>query len=214
MKKITNIILCAILVVSLSMCKDDPVFDLILSEASLVLEKGEVTTISVEAGNGNYTVESSDNMIAKVAISGSTVAIYGLEGGSAIVSITDELGKVETISVTVSYRIPTTPRLVWNGIVYEFDKPNGPGISILNNMIAVNSLPETWQYILSWDGGLSEGEKENGQLVIARPDFLYQDNESDPIELISVRVVRADPIRGYYLVFNDGNRNGELLFTK
>lgn len=212
MKKTIYFIWVLFLTLLFTSCDDQAVVDLTLSTTDLEIKKHEIVTISVETGNGNYVVESSDEMIAKVAISGTTVAIYGVEGGSVTIAITDDMGKTETINVTVSFAVPSSSTFIWNKQSYSFDVPDGYGISILDGRVTLTNLDEYQQIILSWDGGLTEGEKTNAKLTFVEPAIDEESNE--PVEITSFRVVRSDPVRGYYLVFNDGIRSGELFFTK
>lgn len=189
--------------------------DLTLNVTDLEISKHEIAKISIESGNGKYSVESSDEMIATVAISGTTVAVYGVEGGVATITITDEKGKTSFLNVTVAYAIPTNATFIWNKQSYKFDTPDGYGISVLNGGIALTNLEEGKQLNLYWTGGLSEGEKTNATLTIDESLPVENNAEpAEPIELVFLKVVRADPVRGCYLIFNDGERNGELFFIK
>src|SRR5690554_2298774 len=132
MRKIIYFIWVLSLTLLFTSCNDEPVIDLTLSTTDLEINKHEIVTISVETGNGKYVVESSDEMIAKVAVAGTTVAIYGVEGGSATITITDDIGKTETINVTVSFAVPNGSTFIWNKDSYPFDTPEGYGISILD----------------------------------------------------------------------------------
>lgn len=209
MKKILNFLLVACIVLGLNSCKKEPqVVDLTLNSTTLEIGKTEIAKITVETGNGKYKAESSDDMIAKVAVSGTTIAILGVEGGSTVVTITDEQGKTKTIDVTVSYSVPSTNTFIWNKETVEFDNVGGYGISILENSVALTDFNIPKQILLSWDGGMTEGDKTNGKLIIAEPGMIAQ-----PIELTSIKVVTTGTT-GNYIVFNDGSRRGELFFSR
>lgn len=215
MRKNITFILTLLLVALVSSCNDNPVLDLTLNVTNLEINKHEIAKISIESGNGKYSVESSDETIATVAISGTTVAIYGVEGGVATITITDEKHKTTLLNVTVAYAVPTNATFIWNKQSYKFDTPDGYGISVLNGGIALTNLDEGKQLNLYWTGGLSEGEKTNATLTIDE-SLPVEDNAepAEPIELVFLKVVRSDPVRGYYLIFNDGERTGELFFLK
>lgn len=213
--KIRNFLLVTMALLTLASCsKDMAIVDLTLNNTMLEIDKGEITKIAVETGNGKYKAESSNSMIAKVAVSGTTIAILGVEGGSATVTITDEKGKTEMVNVTVSYAVPNTATFIWNKEPIEFDNAGGYGISILESGVAFTNINEPRQYVLSWEGGMAEGEKTNGKLIIATPGG--PEEEEDPVEVIelaSVTVVLSEATGGY-IVFNDGSRGGEILFSR
>ena len=215
MRKNITFILTLLIVAVIYSCNDNPILDLTLNVTNLEIGKHEIAKISIESGNGKYSVESSDETIATVAISGTTVAIYGVEGGVATITIADEKGKTTLLNVTVAYSVPTNATFIWNKQSYKFDTPDGYGISVLNGGIALTNLDEGKQLNLYWTGGLSEGEKTNASLTFDEPVSLENDIEPvEPIELVFLKVVRSDPVRGYYLIFNDGEKNGELFFIK
>ncbi len=209
MRTITNILLATLVIIGFASCdKDTSIAELTLDSSSLAIDKGEIAKITVETGNGKYKAISSNNLVAKVAVSGTTIAILGVEGGVARVTITDEQGKEKTIDVTVSYKVPGGSTFIWNKESTEFDKAGTYGISILSSSVALTDFNVPKQFVLSWDGGMTEGEKTNGQLVIAEPGL-----EVKSIALSSIQVVLSTEARGY-VVFNDGTRRGELLFSK
>lgn len=222
---IKNFLLIAVMLFTLASCsKDVAIVDLTLDHTTLDMDKGEIMKIAVETGNGKYQAESSNSMIAKVAVSGTTIAILGVEGGTATVTITDEQGKTETINVTVSYAIPNTATFIWNKEEIKFDNAGGYGVSILESDIAFTNIMEAKQYVLSWEGGMTEGEKTNGQLIIATPggqaveegESEEGEEETGPVEiidLVSVTVVLSEETGGY-IVFNDGSRGGEIFFSR
>lgn len=216
MKKIVNFIILLLSLAVVSSCNDDPAASsLTLSDTNIELKKYEIVTLSVETGNGRYKVESSNEMVVKVAVAGTTIAVYGVEGGTATVNVTDDLGKTETINVRVSFSVPTKSTFIWNKESYVFDVPDEYGISILKGMVALNNLEEYSQIVISWDGGFAEGEKTNGALRFITPKAVEESEAAnEPIELTYIEMVRADPVKGYYMVFNDGQKSGELFFVK
>lgn len=217
MRTIKNFFLIVVTLFTLASCsKDMAIVDLTLDHTMLEIGKGEITKIAVETGNGKYKAVSSNSMVAKVAVSGTTIAILGVEGGTATVTITDEQGKTETVNVTVSYAIPNTATFIWNKEEIKFDNAGGYGISILESGVAFTNITEAKQYVLSWEGGMTEGEKTDGKLIIATPGGQVVEEGEEPVEIIelaSVTVVLSEETGGY-IVFNDGGRGGEILFSR
>lgn len=215
MKKILNILLATSLIVTLFSCGNDeepiPAVDLKLSNNTVSLNlnaESPTATVTIESGNGGYDVKSADETIATASLSGTTITINAVATGSTSVTVTDNANKTATISVTVSYNTPNTAKFNWNGQDIEFDKVGGYGISILSNGVALTDLvSDKKQYLLSWTGGLSEGDKSDGKLVIAE-----QGKDAETINLSSLKVVQAGTA-GNYILFGDTNRSGELFFN-
>lgn len=210
MKKLLNILLAASLIVALASCKDEePAVELKLSDNTVELKKDGSATVTIESGNGGYEVKPSSNeTVATASLSGTTVTIKAVGEGTATITVTDAKSKSANIAVTVSYTIPTSSRFVWNGTPMEFDKAGGYGISILSNGVALTDLTTAKkQYLLSWTGGLSEGDKTGGSLVIAEPG-----KTAETVTLTSVKVVQSNT-SGNYLVFGTATQSGELFFN-
>lgn len=75
---------------------------LVLSQGDITIRKYSDATITVESGNGFYTVSSSDTDVASVSVSGSAIIIFGIEEGTATIMVTDtDSGFTKEISVTV-----------------------------------------------------------------------------------------------------------------
>lgn len=212
MKKVLNILLVASLVVALPSCKDEePAVNLTLNNNTVTLNLNSVTltaTVTIESGNGGYDAESSDKAVAVASVSGKTVTITAVGEGTSTVIVADGKGKTASIAVTVKYEIPSSATFSWNGASIEFDKAGGYGISILSNSIALTDLNiAKKQYVVSWTGGLSEGEKSNGKLEITEQGK----TTPETIMLTSIKVVQAGT-SGNYLVFSDGNNSGDLFY--
>lgn len=218
MKKILNIFFAASLIVALVACnEEDPVIEqhdkgLTLSSNTVVLSMHlgiSSATITIESGSGDYSVESSDEMVATASISGETITINAVGKGSATITVSDKEEKSETITVTVLYELPTSATFNWGVEVIEFDQTGGYGISILSSNVALTDLfADQKQYLLSWTGGFSEGDKTDGKLEI-----VGLDKELETIQLTSIAIIQAAP-SGYYLIFGDGDKSGELFFIK
>jgi hypothetical protein len=210
MKKIINVLLIVSLLVAITSCeKDDHVVDLKLDNNTVELEKGGTATVIIEAGNGGYKVESDKKEVADASLSGTTITINALSEGDARITVTDAKDKTATITVKVDYTILTPSKFVWNGASVEFDKADKYGISVLSTGVALTDLiTDKKQYLLSWDGGLTTGDKTNGKLVIAQSG-----KEADEVTLTSLKVILAET-SGNYIMFNDGSKNGELFFAK
>ena len=93
----------------LALSVEGALVDLILSSTSpLSLRVGGRKNISIIAGNGNYTVQSSDDGVATASVEGETVIIKAISEGPATITITDtKTGQSATIEVTVKAKSDT-----------------------------------------------------------------------------------------------------------
>ena len=77
-----------------------------------------------------------------------------------------------------------------------------PGVVVLTDITNANV-----QYILTWTGGFSEGEKTGAKIRIIGGDI-----EPEEDDLTTFKVLRADTDSNY-IVFSDGTNGGQLYFT-
>ena len=218
MKKLINYIFGFSLILLLATCSEE-VFvkqtlelELLADEVHLNIASSELasTTVNIRHGNSGYTVESSDETVATATNTGTGVEIEitAIDEGTAIITVRDAEGMTATIDVTVSVTLPTTPTFRWSGQTVRFDRAGGYAITILSDKIALTDIGnDQRQYILSWTGGLSEGEKTNGVLKV-----IDMGEEQAINELISFRVLKSDS-SGHYIIFSDGSNGGELFFS-
>jgi len=177
----------------------------------LNLNSTELTsaTVKVKHGNSGYTVESSDETVVTVSNVGVEITVTAVSEGTATVTVTDSKGKTAYIDVTVAVTAPTTPTFTWNGQSVAFDIAGGYGITVLSNKIALTDIVnDQKQYILSWAGGFSGGEKTDATLTI-----ISAGSEPQVNELSILKVLKSEE-SGYYIVFSDGVSGGELFFSR
>lgn len=207
MKKLVNIIFMASLIVALASCKeDDPGVDLKLKDANIEVAVDATVTVAIESGNGGYSATPTPAGKVDVTITGgNTVSIKGLEEGEATIAVKDDKGKTASIKVTVvsKHTIPSAAQFVWNGVKTDLEIANNWGLTIYSNRLAVTNLADKKQYILSWTGDLSKGEKTGGKL---------EGIEEEPVTLSSIEVVN-DENNTYYIVFEAGTKTGNIYFT-
>lgn len=212
MKKIFNILLTAGLIVALASCeKEDTVFDLKLDPAGNVeVFTGESKTVKIESGNGGYEISSiTPEGFAEASVSETTVTVSGKEKGETTVTVKDAKGKTASFKVTVKPAIidATTPRFKWGNTV-ELDKTNGWGVSVLSGSVAVTNLTDKKQYILSWTGGYTAGEKSGAKLLTVESGKQTQET---PLTLFEIQKADGNP---YSIIFGDASQKGELVVTK
>lgn len=79
----------------------------------ITLDVNAGVTFSIESGNGNYTVKSSDNTVATVNLRDNYVDVHGVAPGTATITVTDvESGQTASIQVTVA--APVCPARITN----------------------------------------------------------------------------------------------------
>jgi hypothetical protein len=208
MKKILNLLLIVCCVLAIASCKqDDPIVELTLDKTAVELIAGEASSVKIETGNGNYTLTNSASDIVTAQVSGSAINITGNKAGTATVTIKDKDGKSVSISITVS---PTLSEFVWDTNSITLDQVNNYGLTIYSNSIAVTNISTKQQYVLSWTGDLTIGNKTNGKLQIVTAGV-----SSTPVTLSSITVVTADTSTNtYYLTFKSDTKTGLIYFTK
>lgn len=221
MRKLIYSLLGLSLVLLFAACKTEkfvrPVVDLELvgNEVQLSLVTTELATATVDVRNGNsgYTVETSDEHVATATNegTGAEITIKGISEGTAVITVTDALGKTATIDVVVSVLTPTRPTFTWEGQSVKFDQPSGYGITVMPGVIALTDIIDgSTQYIMSWTGGFSEGEKTDAELSIIGPDI----EEPVAIKLKTLKFLKVDAESNeVYIVFSDGANGGQLYFT-
>lgn len=103
--KLTAAILATILSISMTSCDDDdetPVTpSLECDPAQVEIEIGETATVTINGGVAPFTVKSSDEEIATAEAEDNTVAITGVNDGTASVYISDANGIAGIVAVTV-----------------------------------------------------------------------------------------------------------------
>lgn len=88
---------------------DDIEKNIVLDNSNLSIVLNESSEVTVLDGNGDYTVSSSDDKIAKAEINNKKITITALNFGTALVTVKDKKGKTSKINVlvvsTVKYAI-------------------------------------------------------------------------------------------------------------
>lgn len=218
MKKLIYNILGFCLILIFTACETEefvrPTLDLELvsNEVYLNLVSTELASakVSIRNGNSGYTVESSDENIATATNEGpgTTIEITGKNEGAVVITVTDALGKTAIIDVVVSVLTPTTPTFTWKGQSVRFDRAGGAGLTVMPGVVVLTDITSAnIQYIMTWTGGFSEGEKTNAKIRII--DGITETEETD---LSTFKVLRADN-NSNYIVFSDGTNGGQLYFT-
>jgi len=202
MKKIVNLLIVVSCVLAMGSCKKDEVqVDLALDKTTIELVVGASGTVKIATGNGGYVVTNSSAATATTTLSESTISITGVKEGTATLTVKDQTGRTVTVVITVN---PAAPEFVWNDTKILLDQANNWGLTVLSNRIAVTNVASKAQYMLSWTGDMTVGDKTGGKLqIVGSPD----------ITLTSLKVVQAAST-GYYLTFEGDSKKGLVYFTK
>ena len=209
MKKLIHIAFILLIMAGFASCKEDePALELKLSNTEPIeLQKNGTASIAIESGNGGYEVKSSNDKVTTATLSGKSVVIKAVGEGTAVITITDSKGKSVNVNVTVTYKVPTESKLLWNGQSVEFDKSGAYGIAILNNGVAVTNLTsDKKQYYLTWAGGLSQGDKSGGKMVVAQ-----EGKEAESTDLTLVKVVQSGD-KGNFILLEGNGKSGWIFF--
>lgn len=211
MKKIFNLLLIASCMFALASCSDEeetPAAELKLDKTSIEVVEEASVSVNIETGNGGYEAAPASVATATVSVSGNTITITGVQEGNTTITVKDGKGKTASIAVTVvsKHTIPTAAQFVWDGKKTDLDVANNWGLAIYANRLAVTNIADKKQYILSWTGDLTVGDKTNGKLQVVGTD-------PAEINLSSFEVVKADN-NAYYIYFESGDKTGNIYFTK
>lgn len=105
---ITALIICVLQFTIAGCSKEKPSFNIVelsIDKQSIALTPNNTSTVNILTGNGEYSIVSSDNDIAKATISGNTITITATskqELANAVIVITDKAFKRTTIDVVVA----------------------------------------------------------------------------------------------------------------
>jgi len=202
MKKIVNLLIIVSCILALGSCKKDEIqVDLTLEKTTIALKVAETGTVKIATGNGGYALTNSSAANATATLSESTISITGVKEGTATLTVKDQTGRTVTLVITVN---PAAPEFVWNDTKILLDQVNSWGLTVQSNRIAVTNIATKAQYLLSWTGDMTVGDKTGGKLqVVGSPD----------ITLTSLKVVQAAST-GYYLTFQGDSKSGLVYFMK
>lgn len=78
-----------------------PSVPLFVTSSTVTVAAGADATVSVDGGSSPYYVTSSNLAVATASLAGNTITIHGVATGTATVTVTDGMGAVKTIAVTV-----------------------------------------------------------------------------------------------------------------
>lgn len=202
MKKIVNLLIIVSCIVALGSCKKDDVqVNLTLDKTTIELVVGASGTVKIATGNGGYVLTNSSASTATTTLSESTINITGVKEGDATLTVKDHTGRTISLKITVN---PAATEFMWNDTKILLDQANSWGLTVLSNRIAVTNIVSKAQYLLSWTGDMTVGDKTGGKLqIVGSPD----------ITLTSLKVVKAEST-GYYLTFEGDAKKGLVYFTK
>ena len=127
-----------------------------------------------------------------------------------ILGSTGSIG-TQTLDVVVVSSVLSTDnsRFVWGNMI-ELNKANDWGLAVDENSVAITNVMEGKQYVLSWDGDLSVGVKENVTLQIMSSKTGV---EPETILLAGMEILQIkDDL--YSIVFSSAEQVGELVFQK
>ncbi len=209
MKKILNLLLITSFVLAVASCKkDDDIVELQLDKTNIEVTEEKSVDVTILSGNGGYTAIPVSPETAIVAdISDKTIKITGVKEGETTITVKDREGKTVNITVSVvsKHTIPTAAQFVWDAEKIELDKSNNWGTVIYSsNRLAVTNLIDKKQFLLSWEGGeLSKGDRTGKLQIVGK----------DPIINVDIEVVKAES-NTYYIYFENGDKTGNIYFTK
>jgi|CZCB01.1.fsa_nt_gi hypothetical protein len=193
-------------------CKEDEIAnDLKLDKNYVEIKEGETAIVTIESGNGTYTVSISSTGIVTAEIAENSIVISAMIIGETTLVVEDAAGKSASVRVKVissSNELDAMPHFIWTNDTIELEKPNDWGFTLFSERLAITHIPDKKQYVLSWSGGMSVGPKSNGLLKIVKGGELIQS-----IHLTTISI--SDDSSLYYKIdFNKNDQNGRIVFPK
>ncbi|HBK30817.1 MAG TPA: hypothetical protein DDZ96_12640 [Porphyromonadaceae bacterium] len=208
LKTIVMLLACVFIMAACNKDDDEVIQELKLKDnvTSIEVIEDATVTVTIESGNGGYVHSATTPGKIEVSITDNTISVKGLEEGETNLTIKDQKGKSVTVAVNVvsKHTIPTSAQFVWSGAKTDLETTNNWGLAIYNNRIAVTNVIDKKQYILTWTGDLSKGEKSGGRL---------QTVGGETVTLSSFEVVKSEN-NTYYIAFEGGSKTGNIYFTK
>ena len=174
----------------LTSCKEEveSISELSLEQTKIQIKEGETVTVKIIGGSGNYQISLSDEKLAVAQIENNEINIralltgcvtltvtqpvnnarifISLLTGCVTLTVTDENGQTALLNIIIISKILDSdkPRFVWTNSI-ALDEPNGWGLTVFGNKVAVTSCVEQIQYVLEWEGDSTMGKKLNAFLT-------------------------------------------------
>lgn len=101
--------------------------------------------------------------------------------------------------------INNLPHFSWD-ITVQLEQPNNWGLTLFENKVTVTNIIEGKQYILTWKGNLSAGEKTNGKL---KTIILGKQTKTTELEVLEIKELSNGT---HEIFFRGGGRKGEIVF--
>lgn len=104
-KKILSVLSLAYLIVTLIACSENkssiPAVNLKLNKSIVTFKREEAVVVTIESGNGGYTVTTEDEKIATASVNENIVTIKAVSEGMTTITVTDKQKKTAHINVNV-----------------------------------------------------------------------------------------------------------------
>lgn len=195
-----------------SSCKDEEtVADLKLDRTAIQIKEGSEGILKIESGSGGYQFSFSEEGYATAKYRGDLIYIQGVKYGKVVLTVTDLEGHSVSLDVVVVSSVLSTDnqRFVWGNMI-ELDKANNWSLFVDANSVSITNVLEGKQYVLSCDGDLSVGVKENATLEILSSKT---DAEPEIVQLAGMEVLQIkDGLCS--IVFSTAEQTGEIVFRK
>ena len=106
-KKILSAFSLAYLIITIISCSENkpdiPAIDLKLDKSAVTLKRGKTVAVTIESGNGGYSVATKDEKIATASVNENIVTIQAVGEGMTTITVTDKQQKKAIINVIVPY---------------------------------------------------------------------------------------------------------------
>ncbi|RRN77921.1 hypothetical protein EIM50_17155 [Pseudoxanthomonas sp. SGD-10] len=190
-------------------CKRKDVYDLKLDSQHITLNIGKKQSIKILSGNCAYTISSFEEHMIEAEILENNIVITAKRNGKTTLGIEDNKGKTAWLEITINGDDNNTnlEKFSWRNETILLNQANHWGSTYSNHSFAISNLESKSQFYLTWEGGLSPGQKSKPVLKIVKNGTLVETT------FLSTLYIFAEN-DGFHITFSEEHSIGEAFFRK
>ena len=170
-------------------CTGLPSLTLRVDRNGVAIDAGEHTSISIISGSGNYSIHNSNEIALRASLESGAIALEGLSGGSAVVTLTDNATRQSTeITVRVlGEEAPQQPEtFTVNGVSFEMIKVLGGtftmGATTNDNAAQNNEYPRHLVSLSNYSIGQTEVTQALWKAVMGSNPSNFTSSDQLPVD--------------------------------
>jgi len=200
----------------LSSCEKDDDNSLSFNKNKVSIIIGKSEKITINGGDGTYTIKSSDEMIVTAKLATKEITVTGVKEGNAVVTVTDKSGKTGKLTVSVikdpyaSVKADAKTRFVWDKTskIMGTDKGTYKLSQGTDGKVEFSWKSEDAKSTISLTfsdkvGAIAEGLKKDAKLLIDG-----KETKVASLEVIQAKVVNVGEQTTVWIAFSAGSKIG------